>query len=97
VFLDLPLQLLGNFGRFVPDLPDVAVVLAYKPLGPINAAFQSGVIYTPTAGGFATWAWQVAKRLYGDDDSGRVLPSGVYFYKLTAGNKTVTEKAKLVK
>jgi hypothetical protein len=40
VFLDLPLQLLGNFGRFVPDLPDVAVVLAYKPLGPINAAFQ---------------------------------------------------------
>jgi hypothetical protein len=26
------------------------------------------------AGGFATWAWQVAKRLYGDDDSGPALP-----------------------
>lgn len=26
------------------------------------------------AGGFAAWGWQVAKRLYGDDDSGPALP-----------------------
>jgi len=26
------------------------------------------------AAGFATWAWQVAKRLYRDNDSGPALP-----------------------
>jgi hypothetical protein len=31
-------------------------------------------------------------RFDGHDDAGRLLPSGVYFYRVHAGAETVTEK-----
>ncbi len=33
----------------------------------------------------------------GDDKNGNTVPSGIYFYKLTAGNETLTKKAVLMK
>ena len=41
--------------------------------------------------------WRHARRLIRDDDAGKSLASGIYFYELNAVNKTLVKKMSLIK
>jgi hypothetical protein len=62
-----------------PPTPALLYALGLAVVGCLAfAVFTDEWLWTAVAllaaGGFAAWGWYVAKRLYGDDDSGPALP-----------------------
>ncbi|MBX3026786.1 hypothetical protein KF840_17910 [bacterium] len=65
--------------RLPPPTPGLLYTLGLAAVGCLAfAVFTDEWLWTAVAllgaVGFATWGWQVAKRLYRDDDAGPPLP-----------------------
>jgi flagellar hook assembly protein FlgD len=81
-----------------PFNPSTRLAWSLAESGPVNLRIHDAagrvvrsVVTGPQAAGPGAWVWD------GRDDAGRPAASGVYYVRLTAGGKVLTQKATLVK